>query len=508
MIEHAPALVIAVPLFAAFAAHLISRLGSRIRDLWVTLSLILTGSLAVLLNLGVAEKGAYAYALGADLPSLTSPAGFPVRIVLAIDGMSALIVLMAVSVTIASFIYSRRFMGGVSGGRGSEGRYCTLILLFLAGMLGMSLTGDFFTLFVFLEMTSISSAALVAFYRKGGSFEAAFKYMIISAISALFLLFGIGIIYSQYGLLNMAAVAGMMAEFSLPDKVALSLIVSAILLKMGSVPVHMWKVDVYQKVPSSVAVMCITSSLVGMYVLSRILFSVFFAMSALTGWIIVFLGSLSIIAGVTMALPQKDLKRMIAYASIAEIGYVMLGMGTGLAGMSSVFGPVALSGGIFHMINDALDLGLMFMIAGAVFYATGKTGIGKLGGLAHRSASLSILFVIGMLAVAGLPPFNGFVSKLIMYESVFLLNPVLSVIGILGSILMLAVFVKVFASVFLGSPYGGKFREIPLSMTAVMWAFALLTILLGIFPGLVLDGLVMPAVEALLGHGAYMGVIV
>ncbi|MBN2043004.1 MAG: NADH:ubiquinone oxidoreductase [Candidatus Aenigmarchaeota archaeon] len=509
MMEHAPALVIAFPLFAAFASHLIGRLGSRIRDIWVFASLLLTWLFAVFLNLEVMQRGTYAYTLGADISSLASPAGFPVRIVLVIDGMSALIAFMAVSVTLASFIYSRRFMERVSGGGESADRYCSLVLLFLAGMLGMGLTGDFFTLFVFLEMTSISSASLVAFFRKGSSFEAAFKYMIISAINALFLLFGIGMIYSQYGLLNMAAIANeMVLNFSFLDKVALSLIVSAILLKLGSVPVHMWKVDVYQKVPSSVAVMCITSSLVGIYVLSRILFSVFFSMSALTGWMIVCLGSLSIIVGVSMALPQKDLKRMIAYASIAEIGYVMLGIGTGLAGMSSTFGTVALSGGVFHIINDALDLGLMFLIAGAVFYATGKTGISKLGGIAHRSASLSVLFIIGMLAVSGIPPFNGFVSKLIMYESVFCLNPVLSVIGILGSILMLSVFVKVFASVFLGSPYKGKFREIPLSMTAVMWIFALLIILLGLFPGLALDGLVSPAVEALLGHGIYMGVII
>jgi len=509
MMEHAPALAIAIPLFAAFAVSLIGKIGKRIRNMWVILSLILTELLVIYLNYEILTNGIHTYALGAALPSLISPGGFPVRIILEIDAVNALVSFIVISITLAAVVYCWRFMQAISKDREHIDRFYSLLLLFTAGMIGMSFTGDFFTLFVFLELTSVSSAALVSFFRDGESFEAAFKYMIISAIGALFLLLGIGILYSQYGLLNMAAIAKeIMLHMSFLDKVSLSLIVSAILLKIGPVPLHMWKVDIYQKLPAPLVAVCITSSLVGIYVLSRILFSVFFVMGSLSGWIIIILGVLSIFVGVTMSLLQKNLKRMMAYAAIAEIGYVMLGIGTGLAAASKDFGFIALSGGILHTLNDALNMGLLFLITGAIFYATKKTDIRDLGGLAHRSASLSALFIIGMLAVSGLPPFNGFVSKLMIYESVFCLNPLLAVVGILGSILMLAIFAKVFVSVFLGTPYRRKFKKMPASMMAVMWIIALFILFLGMFPEMAINNLVTPAADALINHEAYMGGVI
>lgn len=509
MIEHAPAFMIAVPLFAAFATSLFGRLGKDIRNLWVVFSLILTGLFAIYMEFEVLANSIQTYTSGASIPSLTSPGGFPVRIVLELDAINALISLIAVLMSLAVVLYSWKFMEELSKNKEYMDKFYSLILLFVTGMIGMSISGDFFTLFVFLEITSISSAPLISFFRGGESFEAAFKYMIISAVSALFMLFGIGILYSQYGALNMAAIANEVnPNFSFLDKAALSLMVSAILLKLGSFPVHMWKADIYQKVPSNVAAMCITSSLVGVYVLSRILFSVFFSLSSLFGWIIVILGILSIFTGATMALIQTNLKRIIAYIAIAEIGYILLGLGTGLVAMPENFGFVALSGGIFHIINDALDMSLLFLIAGAVFYATRKININDINGLAHVSRPLSILFIIGMFAASGLPPLNGFVSKLMIYESVFCLNPMLAVIGILGSIIMLAVFVKIFISVFLGSPYSRKFKRIPFSMMAVMWVIAFFILLLGIFPEPVINNLVMPAVNALINHGAYMEAII
>jgi multicomponent Na+:H+ antiporter subunit D len=505
MMQHAPALAIAVPLFAAFATPLLGRVGERIRNAWVLASLILTELLVAYLNYEVLKGGIRTYALGASLPSLGSPQGFPVRIVLEIDAMNALVSLIAVSMAIAAVVYCWRFIEALSGDKEHTRTFYSLLLLFIAGMVGMSFTGDFFTLFVFIELTSVSSASLVSFFRDGESFEAAFKYLILSAIGALFLLFGVGILYGQYGMLNMAAIAAEMAMgLPLLDRVALAMIVSAILLKIGPVPLHMWKPDIYQKVPSPVAAVCVASSLVGVYVLSRILFSVFFVMGSLTGWIIISLGVLSILVGVTMSLLQRNLKRMIAYAAIAEIGYAMLGIGTGLAAASTPFGPVALSGGIFQLMNDVLNMGLLFLVAGTIFYATRKTDIDDLGGLAHHSASLTALFVVGLLAVSGLPPLNGFASKLMIYESVFCLNPLLAIVGILGSIIMLAILVKVFVSVFLGLPRKGM-RRIPTSMMAAMWIIALFIILLGMFPEAAIDSVVTPAADALINHGAYMG---
>ena len=505
LLEHAPALIIAVPLLTAFIIPLISRISKKLVNLLVILTLSFAEFLIFLLSYEVIGGKVHVYTLGASIPSLTSPEGFPIRIILEVDAMSALISLTALSIALIFAVYSLRFIEEYNG----LDKYYSLFLILTAGIIGMCFTGDFFTLFVFLEITSISSAALIAFFRRAESFEAAFKYIVISAIGALFLLFAVGLLYSKYDLLNMAAIANeIRMHYSFLDLIALCSLVSALLLKSGSVPVHMWKPDAFQEAPIPIVGLLLLSSLTSLYVMFRICFSIFgLVINSFLGWIIVTFAVLSISLGVTMALPQKNLKRMIAYAAIAEIGYVMLGIGTGLIAMPDVSGFAfkALLGGIFHIINDALDIGLLFLVIGAIFYSTRKRNIDELGGLAHNSKSLSILFIIGLLAVSGLPPFNGFVSKLIIYESVFYFNPLLAVIGILGSILMLAIFVKVFISLFLGEPYKGTFKRIPISMTIAMYIIAFFILFLGLFPQLAINYLIMPAANALINPSFYIG---
>jgi multicomponent Na+:H+ antiporter subunit D len=165
----------------------------------------------------------------------------------------------------------------------------------------------------------------------------------------------------------------------------------------------------------------------------------------------------------------------------------------------------ALSGGLFHMMNDILDLSLLFLVAGAALYVTRRKDLNDVSGLAHRSGFLAAMFMIGMLAISGMPPMGGFASKILIYESVFHFNPLLSVIGIVGSIMLLAIFVKVFASVFLGPPYKGSVRRVPMSMKLVMCALAFFILFLGIFPGVALDLLITPAAEALVNTQAYIG---
>ncbi len=170
------------------------------------------------------------------------------------------------------------------------------------------------------------------------------------------------------------------------------------------------------------------------------------------------------------------------------------------------FGFTAISGGLFHILNDTLDLGLLFLIAGAIFYITGRRDL-SIGGLAHSQPTLAVFFLIGMGAVSGLPPFNGFASKLMIYESVYYLNPLLAIIGILGSILMLAIFVKVFSAIFLGIPYDKELRKIPGSMLAMMGILALSIIFIGLFPNLVLESIITPATKALINPKNYIEAI-
>lgn len=508
ILEHAPALLIAVPLLGSFSAPLVSKIGRKARNLWVIAILAFGECLAIGLSMDVLSGNPHFYAVGASMPSVASSTGFPVRIVLAADAMSSLVALIAMTTAFIAVLYSWRFM---SGHRGLD-KFYALLMLLAGAMMGLSLTGDFFTLFVFMEIASISSAGLIAFFSSGESFEAAFKYMVVSAAGALFLLFGVGLLYGEYGMLNMAAIGNAItANGSFVDMAALSLLVSALLLKSGSVPVHMWKPDAYQEAPPQVVMMLVSFAILSLYLLFRICFSVFgVVLNAALGWLIVILGALSIFIGVMMALPQRNLRRLIGYAAIAEIGYVMLGLGTGLIAMPDVrgFGLNAMSGGIFHMINDALDMGLLLLVMGAVMYVTKKDDLNEVSGLAHRSGALAVLFLIGVLAISGLPPLNGFASKVIIYESVFRLNPLLSVIGILGSVMMLAIFVKIFASVFLGVPYKGYVRRVPMSMMISMLVLAGLMLFIGFFPGIVLDYVVIPATEALINPGLYIGGVV
>jgi multicomponent Na+:H+ antiporter subunit D len=215
-----------------------------------------------------------------------------------------------------------------------------------------------------------------------------------------------------------------------------------------------------------------------------------------------------------MAIPQKDVKRLMAYHAVSQTGYMLLGVGVGLAvlgdaAMMDAFGQKAMEGGIFHIINHAMYKGLLFLTAGAIFYQTGTRNLNKLGGLGHSMKWTMIFFVIGALAIAGIPPFNGFASKLMIYESVFLFNPVLSIIAMVVSILTLASFVKVFHSIFMGPKQADyeEVREVPAPMMVGMGILALMVLLFGLFPQQVVDILITPAATALADQSGYIAAV-
>jgi multicomponent Na+:H+ antiporter subunit D len=176
----------------------------------------------------------------------------------------------------------------------------------------------------------------------------------------------------------------------------------------------------------------------------------------------------------------------------------------------SDYGLKALQGGVFHIFNDVLDIGLLFLIAGAIIYVTKESNLNKLGGLAHSMKYCSVFFIIGLFAVSGLPPLNGFASKILIYESVYKVSPLISIIAILASILMLAIFVKIFYSVFMGPKLPGlaDFKEAPKLMLGSMGILAAIMIFFGLFPDFVVDTIVNPAVNALVENIAYIDAIV
>jgi multicomponent Na+:H+ antiporter subunit D len=331
--------------------------------------------------------------------------------------------------------------------------------------------------------------------------------MLIFTMAGLIVLFAIGILYAQYNALNFAYLASKIQNTYL-DKIALGLLLAALAMKIGAAPMHLWVPDAYAEAPSSATIVLICNSQACLYGLLRICFSLYgLKLNAVSvGWIVVILGVLSIFVGVTVALIQRDMNRLIAYAAVSQTGYMLLGLGTGLVALRSgaAYGITALQGGIFHIINDIATMGLLFLTAGAIYYAVCKRDLNDIGGLAWDMKYTAILFLIGALAIAGVPPLNGFASKLMIYESVYRLNPLLAVIAVLSSIVLLATFTKVFYSAFLGARVV-KAKEAPKSMLFAMSVLALIVIAFGMFPSFIVKQLIAPAAEALRNCGAYIG---
>jgi len=512
IMDNLPALLIAVPLLGAFMTPLTGRANDTVRNIWVILISFATLTAALLLTYEVLSSGTIVYTFGTASPSLPGPpdsGGILFRIIFAVDAMS---VFMAVSASIVGFAVALYSIASNSKLSGKDGYYA-LILLMQAGILGMVCTGDMFNFFVFLEINSLAGAVLVA-YRvdKGVAVEAGLKYAVLSTLGGLMVLFAVGLFYGQYDALNMAVIADNM-QYGMLDKIALVLMIAALAMKSGAVPMHFWTPDGYSMAPSSATAFLVVASQASLYGLFRILFTLFNVTLnwALAGWIIIILGVLSMFVGVTMAIPQKDVKRLMAYHAVSQTGYMLLGVGVGLAvlgdeTMMNSFGMTAMEGGLFHIINHAMYKGLLFLTAGAVFYQAGTRNLNRLGGLGHHMKWTMLFFVIGALAIAGIPPFNGFASKLMIYESVFMFSPVLSVIAMVVSVLTLASFVKVFHSVFMGPklPEYENIREVPRPMLIGMGILAFLVIIFGIFPQAVVDTLISPAAEALVDQGGYI----
>ena len=506
-VVNSPIFAVAIPLLGAFLTPVLGMINDKLRNVFAILIMIITAGIVFLLSYDVVTNGIRTYIFGAQ--DLTLPV---VRILFEVDAMSCFMAIISVILALVALIYSWAFMKENTG----LDKYYTLLLLMTTGMLGMELTGDMFNFFVFLEITSISSAALVAFWiNRGKSVEAGFKYIVISTIGALFVLFSVALFYGQYNALNMAIIANSI-QFNFLDKIALVLLIGALAMKAGIVPLHMWLPDAYSKAPSSITLILIGATQASLYGLLRVCFTIYGNMITLSpvsiGWVLVLFGIVTILLGVIMAIAQVDLKRLIAFAAVGEIGYMILGIGTGLVTMSpdiSTAGLTALKGGIFHIMNDALDVGLMFLVAGAIYYATRETSLNRLGGLARNMKYTTVFFIIGLLAVSGLPPMNGFASKLLIYESTYQLNPVLAIIAILSSILLLAIFVKVLHSAFLGPalPRFNQVKEVPKSMLFAMAIIAGIIIVFGVFPDIIVTNIVEPAANALVDNAGYISKI-
>ena len=291
-------------------------------------------------------------------------------------------------------------------------------------------------------------------------------------------------------------------------KVAFALLFVGFGTKAFIVPFHPLAADAHGAAPASISVMIsgvLTKS--GIYGIIRLTYFLFQTMGLGTmQFLLVFIGSLSMFICVTMALAQHDFKRLLAFHSISQIGYVLTAVGLCTA--------LGVSAGLYHAMNHTLFKGLLFLAAGAVLHETGTTDLGKLGGLSKKMPHTTVLFLIGAFSISGIPPFNGFASKWMIYQATyqkavesgnigFLL---VTIIALVTSVLTLASFVKVSQSVFFGQlpKELENVKEVPFGMRLAMGIFALLCVLTGLFPNLVTTYITEPAARAVFSVAQYI----
>ncbi|MDX1613805.1 MAG: proton-conducting transporter membrane subunit [Candidatus Promineifilaceae bacterium] len=336
-------------------------------------------------------------------------AGMPVGITLVADWLSALFVVMGQLVLLAGFIYAL-------GSREQVVHYPTFYTLFLllaTGLSGAFLTGDLFNLFVFAELLVISGTILTAVADDRYGVEAAFKYFYISLLAAAFLLLASGALYISYGTLNMAQLGEAIAAEATPlALVAAGLLLATFMVKSATVPFHFWQPDFHAAAPTPVSA-SLSSVVVklGVYGYLRLTTLLFVEQAALIQDVLLVAGVVGILFGGLAAIGTHNAKRMLAYSTLAQIGFILVGVGWGT--------PLSIAAALVFAFNHALIKAAMLMMAGAVASRARikSADFVHITAVGQRYPQLGLLFFVGALALAGIPPTNGFVSKLLIFSS-------------------------------------------------------------------------------------------
>ncbi|MEI8350207.1 MAG: NADH-quinone oxidoreductase subunit M [Candidatus Omnitrophota bacterium] len=460
-------LFIILPLGAAFLISLYGKKKKRFCDIFsslITFTLFLI-SVYTIFSVNTRELP-FIYKVGGWIP----PLGIP----LVIDSLTAFMLLIVSFITFIINLYSVNYMEQFT----AKNKFYTLFLLMLAGMNGVLISGDIFNLYVFFELASIASYALVAYGTQAEELEAAFKYMAMGVVGSLFILLGIAFLYSNYSTLNMADMAKTLTTQGVNKAVAFAsvLFIVGFGLKAAIVPFHAWLADAHPAAPAPISAMLsgILIKSLGIYSLFRVFYNVLGANhSFLT--LFMFLGTISIVTGGLLALGQTDLKRMLAYSSISQIGYVVLGLGLGT--------PMGIFGGLLHLFNHSAFKSLLFLNAGAVEYATKTRDINKLGGLRKKMPVTFNTSLIATMGISGIPPFNGFFSKLlIIFACIQSKHIGYGLWAIVGSILTISYFMKLQKNVFFGPlpKEHQETNEVPFLMKTSMVILSLVCIFGGL----------------------------
>ncbi len=488
-----PVLIILVPLLTAFTLPVLGW--------WYRPAVFPTALTALVFACGASIAAAHEVVVNGPLHyymgGWTPPWGIEFRI----DALSALMLLLLTVITVLVGIYSKRSV--LKEIPSKEVPFYSVYLLMVTGLIGLVSTADMFNLYVFLEITSLTSYALVSI-GGGAAVVSAFRYVILGTVGAAFYLLSVGYLYSVTGSLNMADLSRILPDLyeSNAVLVAFAFFVIGMSIKMALFPMHAWLPGAYADAPSAVsALVAATSTKVAAYVLVRVMFFVFeprfsvemIPVASLLAW----MGAGAMVLGSVMAIAQTDFKRMLAYSSVAQIGYIVLGVG--------LANTMGFTGGILHMVNHAFMKGGLFLVAGAIVYRTGLRTISEFSLLSVKMPWTAATFAVCAFAMIGIPPMGGFFSKLYLilgaidagnwtFVVVIVLSSVLT-LAYLGNVLRYMYFPKEPTTGRVGGrpvPKAIKHDDVPWTMLGPMVAVATVVVLLGLFNGEVVGRFIEP----------------
>ena len=362
--------------------------------------------------------------------------------------------------------------------------YTNLLMVIIMGMNGLVLVTDLFSLYVFLEITGIASFVLIALFKSREGLEGAFKYLLMSAVATVFLLTSIAFIFMEAGSLLYKDIATYLLSLNADTTsvfmiIAFILLIAAVAVKSGMMPFHGWLPDAYQSAPAAVSVLLggLVTKVAGVYAIIRLMNYVFIGIPSIS-FALGTLALISIVFGAVAAVTQNDFKRILAYSSISQIGYIVLGAACG-----NVLGFL---GAVLHFFNHATFKTGLFVNAAALEKQVGDLDVRELGGLAKQMPVTGISSILSFLSAAGIPPLAGFWSKLFIIIAVWQAGyPIATFIAVIASLFTLAYFLRLQSKVFYGTPLD-KFNEIKEATATIVFSevfLSVITVLVGVlFP--------------------------
>lgn len=478
MSEHVAPLIVVLPLATAYSILLFCPKYWRYAQ---RASLICTGLLVVLtciLAMQVNVRGSVIYHFGNWSP--------PWGIEFLIDRISAFFLVMVSAISFVVILFANGLLYKEIKER-VLGQYYALFLILLASLLGIASSNDLFNVFVFLEISSVSAAALVAVNGNKLALEASVKYLVLSTLGSGSLLLAIANIYMVTGYLNLTFIAEALPQayalYPLNVLATLGLFVVGLTVKSALYPMHIWLPDAHGSAPtSSSAVLSALVVKVYIIVFLKLIFRVFtleFVSQVPLQFVLLLMSALAILLGSLLAIRQTDIKKMLAYSTVAQIGYIFLGVG--------LLTYNGLLGAVLHILNHAIMKAMLFLSAGLLIKLTGKRDIRSLAGVGRIYPLPMIAFSLGSLAMVGIPPLNGFISK--WYLSLGALEaglPIYVLVILVSSFLNGLYYLPIVISAFFGQSTEPTYKPLPIPIGAsiALICLCIATIFFGLFSGI------------------------